>query len=577
MSNDDWDDLFKLAEGRSSSTSKGSRKEEVGATAPKAKRKLIASAVRDRNAKSRTLSSFDDYLSDRLSISTRMPPGFLFGSTISRISCPGAKFSLRNPDKKDCRRCGLSRFRHAISPSDLHHSTLERSLFCCLRNLRHLFFISIKDNMSVLTSLGPLMEQLKKFKRHHIVNRQSQLRTKLWGLVDNLQISLIRGSITFEQSVQVIMDCDAAYFSLYYLELTSNSQHHVPHPVFYFGESMEELSEAEKHILSQNVLICDSDLFERFPLRRDVTEEDPLTFIHYLRFFETVLIFHLSTWRLPSEKRKDEFIKSGQTTVGSTLSDLHETPAPPLLRAWRNSCRDFLTHVFAYATVPKNIRETIKSFAMNERIVEVGSGTGYLARLLCSQGLVVDAFDFRPGRNNEYHGSTPPYMSIESGDGVKTISQQRQPFVLLLCYPPPDSSMAANVLRGFLKGGGERFVHVGEFKGLTGTSKFEHILLKNFCCVRNIPCPTWGTDAASVTLWKRGSQAAGDSVVLLPCHMCGKESRQRLRYVRYLTYCSAQCWEKHQNGNLSKHLELATVELGSSLPAFGDGASFLSL
>eukprot|EP00977_Amphora_coffeiformis_P010506 scaffold2476_cov193-Amphora_coffeaeformis.AAC.1 len=381
-----------------------------------------------------------------------------------------------------------------------------------------------------------------------------------------------------------MIDTDAVYYELYYVEIatggssgSSGRQHFVPHPSFYFGECLDELYEADRYF-REKFQVDDLSLrgSHSLPTFEAILDEDPLTAIHHIRFLETILVFHLSGW-LSNKERQNDFGKATRQFIGSALYDIHETPAPPLLAWWRDSCRDFLTHLYAYATIPKTTRDEIQGFVGQERVVEIGAGSGYFASLLSRQRVSIDPFDSRPGELNDYHGSTPTFLPMYAGDGAKVIAQQHQPFVLLLCYPPPDTPMAVDTLRQFLKRGGNRFIHVGEFKGLTGNAAFERTLILEFICTRRFACPTWGTDAASVTFWERKGKSDKRRSVLIPCVICGKESQQRFRLVRYLCYCSASCWKQHASKSLQTHLELATVEIGSSLPDFGDKDSFLSL
>lgn len=375
------------------------------------------------------------------------------------------------------------------------------------------------------------------------------------------------------------MDCDAAYYELYYAEITvsKHGSFCIPHPVSYFGQFLEELGDATVYVEENASVKNDSILRQRFSLDCHVENEDPLTLIHHVRFLEAVQLFHLSGWLSKKKEREAEFSRAARAPMASDPYDIHETPAPSVLCAWRDSSRDFMTHLYAYATLPRSLIEQIQEFVGQERIVEVGAGTGYLAQLLQRQGVAVDAFDCRPGKQNEYHGSTPTFLPITAMNSSTVIENEHQTFVLLLCYPPPDSSMAVDTLRAFLKHGGKRVVYVGEFKGLTGTSSFERVLVSKFDCLKRLPCPTWGTDAAWVTLWQRRTTGNKSKTILLPCAMCGAESCQRLRLVRYLVYCSAACWKKHANNGLSKHLQLSSVALGSPLPDFADEQAFLVL
>ena len=111
-----------------------------------------------------------------------------------------------------------------------------------------------------------------------------------------------------------------------------------------------------------------------------------------------------------------------------------ETPAPSLLMEWRDSCRDFPCHLYAYATLSPASLVAMQDFLQRnnicEGILEHGAGSGYLAKTLINMvpKVPIRAFDVCPTRvcdsasqstftpNNDYHGLTPPFVSIQHGD-----------------------------------------------------------------------------------------------------------------------------------------------------------------
>jgi hypothetical protein len=123
-------------------------------------------------------------------------------------------------------------------------------------------------------------------------------------------------------------------------------------------------------------------------------------------------------------------------------------------------------------------------------------------------------------------------------------------------------------------------VHVGEWGGLTADATFEAELRRTFeqppdaeterargggrggavvCC----PLPSWGTDAASLTVWRRkpseqpaasynngssttnngssssSSSGTGQASFLVPCAACGAKATVRCRFARRLALCGA--------------------------------------
>ena len=603
MSNtSEWDDLFALAAGETTAaevvTNAGSVVEstEEREGKPKARshtQQTLSSSSSRKKAKPTPTNAHNRFLSERNLnyVTQQLPSGFVYGSSLRTGGnpCAQATFTTERKTKKHCKRYRGSRFRHKLLASSTSDSIL--TFFCCLRNLRHICFISIKDTKTtasvIMEELACLRKDLRKIRQEgklsSILHQNMKLTEKLRLLMNQLVKCCKLDSIRLEHAVQLMIDTDAVYYELYYVEITtgcassgSSQQHFVPHPNFYFGESLEELHEADRYYreISQ---VDDTALRHSLTTFEAIIHEDPLTIMHHVRFLETIQVFHLSGW-LSDKERYDDFVRVVHQSIGSSsLYDIHETPAPPLLASWRDSCRDFLTHLYAYATIPNSIRDGIQDFVEQDRVVEIGAGSGYLASLLTRQSVIIDAFDSRPGKLNDYHGSTPTFLPIQTGDGGKVITQQHQPFVLLLCYPPPDTSMAVETLQQFVKRGGNRLVHAGEFKGLTGNGAFERMLTLEFICTKRFTCPTWGTDSAYVTFWEKKEKSDNRCSILLPCVICGKESQQRFRLVRYLCYCSAPCWKEHASKSLRTHLKLSTVEIGSSLPEYGDKAWFLSL
>lgn len=295
------------------------------------------------------------------------------------------------------------------------------------------------------------------------------------------------------------------------------------------------------------------------------------------------------------------------TAVADRHDDDDETVAPRLLSEWRDSCRDFLCHLYSYATVSNEtlgtVNERLLALRNNSsnnnndhiRVVEVGAGTGYLAHLLQTVvGWSVSAYDQAPHSENEYHAATPSFVPIQFGeasslriyydDDNNTSSPSAvEQLVLLLCYPPPYDSMAYEALKNFVQSchrGRSRtrklsqqhpqrqrrfFLHVGEFKGLTGNGVFEAYLLDNFCKIDQWPCLTWGTDAATVTLWELvWQQKQKPKCLLLPCCHCqNKESVQRCRWLRTLHYCSRDCCAASADAR-RRSLARLMIELGST-------------
>ena len=392
----------------------------------------------------------------------------------------------------------------------------------------------------------------------------------------------------FDEIVSLIIDCDGAYYRLYYLQITGalplpetlGTAIFIPHPHQYFGTNFMSwdipLGQISKKEFCHELLVeKHSDIFQLFiqnfncdSHNKNDTSPDPLTLLHDNRYMEGILLFHKSGWD-KSESAHLQTIKAVEMDCSGDFYDLNETPAARVLAKWRNSCRDLVCNLYAYAVIPSSfincLHNILREHGATDGIVEVGAGTGYLARLMRASGLQVQAFDVAPPRSfecnnlgaqmNEYHGFTPTFSPVHKGNSTNFMSFFKgvdcaPKMALLLCYPPPQSTMAEEVLRSYTSFGGRVLVFIGEFKGLTGSLKFENILRNNFKVLRREPCPRWGNDAAEISVWVRKSkdEKRGVKSCILPCSTCNlKEAEKRCRLYRPLAYCSVECFRKGKN------------------------------
>ena len=141
--------------------------------------------------------------------------------------------------------------------------------------------------------------------------------------------------------------------------------------------------------------------------------------------------FAVGSRRRPTTTRRTPCTHHRITASTSTLEERHTTLAPPLLQEWRDSCRDFVCHLYGYATVSSRTLHSLRTTSLTDiqTVVEVGAGTGYLAHLLQRQGdWDVVAYDVAPAsRRNEYHAATPLFTTVHSGTatnfGTKLLRQ----------------------------------------------------------------------------------------------------------------------------------------------------------
>ena len=148
----------------------------------------------------------------------------------------------------------------------------------------------------------------------------------------------------------------------------------------------------------------------------------------------------------------------------------------------------------------------------------------------------------KTSKENSYHGRAKAWTSVEKG-GMDKLAKHSDNS-LFLCYPPPDSDMALQALRLFP---GEIVCYVGEYRGDTGTAKFESLLESTFLCIENIPLPNWGDTCYCLTVWSRVRMSrpinSHKSKHPASCTMCGKLDKKmyRCRLTYGVTYCSSKC------------------------------------
>ena len=198
-------------------------------------------------------------------------------------------------------------------------------------------------------------------------------------------------------------------------------------------------------------------------------------------------------------------------------------PCHPLLQLWRDTCRDWCCHLYAYAVPTPAALDAIASCSP-QGVVEVGAGTGYWSAALRAHGVDMVALDVAPQKVrgvpddgsahafNEYHGEVPAFTEVERGGCEALESPVLRGRTLLLCYPPP-GPMAADALRACSFGDDPTQVvaYVGEWCGDTADARFEHELQSAFRRVHRISLPNWGNTANSLTIWKRRCTPRGDA------------------------------------------------------------------
>ena len=287
------------------------------------------------------------------------------------------------------------------------------------------------------------------------------------------------------------------------------------------------------------------------------SSSNPLLRLWALRFLETAALFG-GDGKVPPTPRSASAAAASAPAPADDDWPGQSKASPPLcgdlsLRRWRDACRDWPAHVYAYAVPTREALLAVlcpsldfcdgdgdgdddgggkggrsaphsSSSTPSGLVVECGAGTGYWASLLkqeAGQEAEVVALDISPttrgagreggkkraspsGGFNEYHGACPAFTEVLRGGpsavAELTARHKQSECTLFLCYPPPGDAMALRALRAF---GGIRVAHVGEFQGTTGTVGFEEELCRDFYLAREVPLPQFGNTANALTIWRR--------------------------------------------------------------------------
>lgn len=133
--------------------------------------------------------------------------------------------------------------------------------------------------------------------------------------------------------------------------------------------------------------------------------------------------------------------------------------------------------------VPDN--RALNAIAGHGRIVEIGAGRGYWARLLSDRGVDIVAYDWcPPGPDNAYHPYEGLWFDVEHGGPERAGDHPDR--TLFLCWPPM-TGMATDALRAYVEAGGTSVVYVGEGTGgCTGDDEFHGLLGLDPWCPRCI-------------------------------------------------------------------------------------------
>jgi hypothetical protein len=612
----DWDDLFASAAGIENpieTQTDSNAKNENQIIGKKRKKKSIPSYEKNQSR------YYNEFLESRMEyqkdFNDALPDWVLITKGLGN-QCHSAYFSSEaSSDPLKCSKCHRSALHHTF---EIKKSIVEQKTkgilktFLTLRNIRAscscILMLGMENDDSTANAFpidylnGGIHKNFSKMQQYQSIyekkyllppGEQELLNEKfdkiskcLLHLRTQLDKKFVSSSgrlkcrTAFNAIVGLMMACDDYYFRLYYLQVSGmlpTDSYNLPHPTTYFGTNHMvrdcTFGSVERYRMLQALKYSgshwDETTIQSFGIEDSVVDHesngllDPLTALHQHRFNETISIFWSSGW-LMNEQTIDEFETAMNSVPKLSKHEddqfyiQHSTPAPLLLSQWRDSCRDLLCNLYGYAAITPAMVKEMKSILQRigaKNIIEMGSGTGYLGKVLEQKGVSIDCYDLVPPQSggNEYHGNTPPFLDVKRGSckNLSSIVSHHENIKncgLLICYPPPMTSMAKDTLDSFLKYGGKSLIHIGEFKGLTGSSSFMNKLRTEFKLCFQHKCLSWGTDASTLTIWRRHEkhEPISTNPLIIPCIQCKiNESIIRLRVSRVLSFCGKLCFEKY--------------------------------
>ncbi|KAI9910410.1 hypothetical protein PsorP6_010979 [Peronosclerospora sorghi] len=442
---------------------------------------------------------------------------------------------------------------------------------------------------SVLEQLDALVVHLK----HHVVHRgRSNGQTaakevqheKL--LLAQIQPQLrkaqeaVKTASRDELPIRLACALDQLYFPTYYaaLVLYGRASRAVPSPDVYF-QDLERFCPASREQLETflNCELANSKLLPALalPLASSSTKEqpgvahaherdNPLLTIYHARLREGVRLFYDHGIGMQGEMdaalvgnhgiASKKHLKSKPTAPTTSDSGLVDMPCYPLLQAWRDNCRDWCCHLYAYATPTPQALDLVAKYAP---IVEMGAGTGYWAALLQQRKVDIVAYDHAPPgpdrvRANAYHGHVPGFCSVTVGTPSVLLHDTTRS--LLLCYPPPHDPLAATSLECFQ---GHVVLYVGEWQGDTADARFERTLAREFTLQEHLALPNWGNSAYSLTVWRRKDEHKSIHALPSPVARCGSchttTHLRRCRLCKTNVYCSWECARADEVAHEAEH------------------------
>jgi hypothetical protein len=149
--------------------------------------------------------------------------------------------------------------------------------------------------------------------------------------------------------------------------------------------------------------------------------------------------------------------------------------------------RDAFIANYSFAVPSQEAIKAIADFVGEDKVLEVGAGSGLWAKLLSDQGVHVTAID-----NLSWNGRSSVALQfgkfhlIERLNSSSAVRRYRDHSVLLFIWPPLHNQMSVRALRLF---SGNKVVYIGEWQAATATPSFHKLLRKEWKEMAEVAIP----------------------------------------------------------------------------------------
>ena len=159
--------------------------------------------------------------------------------------------------------------------------------------------------------------------------------------------------------------------------------------------------------------------------------------------------------------------------------------------------RRHFTALISWSIPDENALKAIKEFVGNNKVLEVGAGFGFWSKLL----QLCDC-DIIPTDNFSSYGtsSEKSFTGVEKLESLDAIKFYQNSNVLIMIWPPYNTSMAYNALTNFK---GNKLVFIGEDRGCNADDDFFEELEQNWIQEAIINIRQWDGIHDSLFLYNR--------------------------------------------------------------------------